>query len=537
MQRPDTISESSAALPSSTLIVQPPPLAASASWRLAAMLARTVVGLVAIPLFTRTLGISQWGLLALFQAATAPLMLLDLGLGVAVVKYVSESLARDDRRRAVRIVQTALITNLVMGVAGAMVLILAAHWLATGLFAIPSPDAARAQIGFRIAAITWFFGMQTALLGAVIAAHQRYDVTSKLNTLSVIITTSAGVAAAFVFREAVAVMLAQCAVALGMAIVQYRAVTRFLPGIAVRPRWDLTTFGQVFRFGIWQVAAMIGVMVSGWSDRYLLGVWFAPAVIGFFAAVQVLYTQLFGAFAEMGEVLFPAVSHRKGTGDLPNARRLTLLAGWVLTNGFGVCAVVLAVVGGDFLHLWISPDAARAATTTLRLLCIAGIAGMTALAPFNFMLGIGEIRWNATSAVLVGLSVLGIGLWLVPRFGLLGVGYGLLTGMVARWGFVAVIWRRQFASEYRLAQFAAHVWVPSLMSLLLLWVLTWIHDGLGYAVTWPWFCLETAAVSAIATLFQWASSEVIPGGPERRSQVVASFKAALVGIQGNRTPT
>ncbi len=96
---------------------------------------RVLVGLVAVPLYTRLLGMSQWGLLALFQAAVAPLVLLD-GMGAATVKYVAEALGRGDDREAIGVVRGALLVNVVAGLLGAAALALLAPWLATSLFAV-----------------------------------------------------------------------------------------------------------------------------------------------------------------------------------------------------------------------------------------------------------------------------------------------------------------------------------------------------------------------------------------------------------------
>jgi O-antigen/teichoic acid export membrane protein len=277
---------------------------------------------------------------------------------------------------------------------------------------------------------------------------------------------------------------------------------------------------------------ILGGILSGWSDRYILGAFFVPAAVGFYAVVHSLYTHLYGAFIEMGEVLFPAVSHREGQGDLAGARRLALLVGWTVSTCFGPCAVVLATVGGDFLHLWISPEAAREATATLRILCAAGIVGIAAIAPFYYLLGIGRTRWHAISATLVGLTTVGVSLVLVPSRGLPGVGYGLLAGVCVRWILMALIWRHHFSSEFRLSAFAAHVWAPPIVSVATLVVLTRAHDVLGVARGWSWLAIEIVAALAIAAIVQLAAGELVPGGSRRRRDVVSSFRPLIAGLFG-----
>jgi O-antigen/teichoic acid export membrane protein len=496
------------------------------------MLLRVAIGLVSVPLYTKMLGMSQWGLLALFQAATSPLALLDLGLGAATVKYVAEFIGRGDRPSALKVFHTTLLFNLAMGAVGSIGLLLSAHWLATSLFAIPPSEVARAIVGFRVMAVSWLVGVLTATGASVLNAHQRYDASSRMATLAVLLTVGAGITTAALGGDIVAVLGAQTAASAILAVAYFRIANRLLPGVVAVPRWNGDAFRRSFGFGIWQAVAMGGGFLSGWGDRYILGAFFAPAVVGFYSIINILYTQLYVMFLEMGEVLFPAVSHLEGRQDLAGARRLTLLVGWTLTTGFGIGASVLATIGGDFLQLWISPEAAHVATATLRLLCIGGIIGMPAIAIFYFLLGLGKTRWDAASAMTVGATVVGVDLVLVPRIGMVGLGYGLIAGVVVRWCFLVLIWRAHFSREVRFGQFAVQVFAPALVSVAILLAMTGLHDHVGRAPSWPWLLMEGGISLMVATGLQLGAGQLLPGGRQRLREVVSSFRPLLANILG-----
>jgi O-antigen/teichoic acid export membrane protein len=510
-------------------------MAGNAAWRLTATVVRVAVGLVAVSVFTRLLGITQWGLLALFQAAVAPLALFD-GLGRATVKYVSESLARGDLEAAAGVVRTALALNLALGAFGAGALLLAAPWLATTVFAIPPDEVARAVVGFRVMAGAWFVGVLTATYAAVLAAHQRYDEAAKLGSLAVIASTASGLAAAAWTRDVVAVVVAQAIAAVVVAAVYRARAAGLLAEAGASPRPDRTSLRRALSFWRWEVVGVAGGLLTGWADRYLLGAFLGPTVVGFYAVALVLHSQLYGAFVEMGEVLFPTVSHLEGRGDLVAARRLTLLVGWTLTTGFGICAVALAIVGGDFLQLWVSREAALAATATLRLLCVGGIVALTAIAPLYYTLGLGRTRWDAAAGVLVGATVTGLGLALVPRFGLPAVAYALIGGALVRCGLVVLMWRVHFRAQFGIGAFAAHVWAPAAVSIATLWGLTRLHDAIAREPTWPWFLLEGVVAVAVAAAIQLGISELLPGGRERRRDVVSSFRPVVSRWLGRAPP-
>jgi O-antigen/teichoic acid export membrane protein len=277
---------------------------------------------------------------------------------------------------------------------------------------------------------------------------------------------------------------------------------------------------------------MAGSSLSGWGDRYILGAYFAPAIVGFYSVASLLYTQLYGMFLEMAEVLFPAVSHLEGQGDFAGARRISLLAGWSITNAFGIGAAVLAIVGGDFLHLWISAEAAREASTPLRNLCVAGIVGMAAIAPFYYLLGIGRTRWDAAASTILGTTVVVVGLALIPRYGLAAVGYGLLAGLLARWGILALIWREHFSDDVSLGQFAANVWVPAVSAVCIAVVGSRLHELARHAVSWRWLAVEAVLVTFAVAAVQLGLGELVPGGAQRRRDVVSSLRPVMVRLVG-----
>lgn len=487
---------------------------------------RVGVGLASVAALTRLVGMTQWGLFSLFQAAVAPLALLG-GLSVANVKYTAEALGRSDEREAARVVQTAVLVNAVLGMAGIAGLAALAGRLSTSVFAVPPDLVPLATTGFRAMGLVWLAGaLSTTYLG-VVASFQRFDLVARLSVASSLLTAALGVGAAAAGGSIVAVVLAQ---ALGGGVLvafAHRAARRALPAMAGWPRFHAPTLRRTLAFGSWQLVGAAGGLMAGWADRYVLGYYFAPALVGAYSTASLLQAQLTSAFVEVGEVLLPAVSRFEGRRDIESARRLSLLAGWTLASALGICAAALGAAGGDILALWISPDVAHATTETLRLLCAAAMAGIAAFAPIYYLLGIGRARWDAAAGMGVGVVVAVVTLALVPRVGLLGVGYGLLAGTLSRWVLLYFIWRRHFAPSVGLAAFAAHVWAPPVVSFGSMLLLGRMRDALGQVGSWPWLLAEVALALLLAAGIQMGASELLPGGPARRRELAAALRAAL----------
>jgi O-antigen/teichoic acid export membrane protein len=500
-----------------------------AAWRFASTIALALVGLVTVPVFARLLGMEQWGLLALFQAALAPMALLELGVATATVKYVAEAIGRGDPEGATQTVQTTLIFNFVVGSCGCVGLVLAARLLASRIFAIPPDQQELATTGFRLIGLNWFAGLVNVTYSGVLVAHRLFGRASRLRTLSGLCTGGGGVLTVFLGGGLLHVVVVQTLVTLMMMAFWFGAASRSLPGLRALPRWHGALFRRSLSMGAWQALGAAGGLVANWSDRYILGSRFSPATVGVYAIAFSMVGAGYGTFHEMGEVLFPAVSQKQGAGAVGDARRVSLQAGWVLSTVFGIVMAVMATVGGDFISLWVSPAAAQQGTAVLRLLCVGCIMGMAFTGPLFLCLGLGKSRLLAVSSLVTGVVVLCLGLFLTSRVGLTGVGWAMIGGVLAQWLVLLQIALRVYLPEIRLAEFVLCVWAPPGAAVAVLALLVKIHDAVAGPPSWLRLAAECAVSLLLAAGLQLAFNEVLPGGRQRRKLLVSLV--ALLGIR------
>jgi O-antigen/teichoic acid export membrane protein len=483
---------------------------------------KVVVGLVTVPVFVRSLGLWQWGLMALFQAAAGPLVLLDLGVGAATVKRVADSLGRAEPDRAVRAVHTTMLFHAAAGFVGLAILYWSAPSLAGSVFAIPPEHHAVAVRGFRLMGASFAVSLAGSSLLGVLAAHQRFDLLARAGSIGAIVTAAAGLSTALFTGDVVDVILAQTLATAAVTLFNLRVARRLLPRLAILPSWDVESFRASMSFGAGQALAVAGNLIVAWSDRYVLGTRLAPVVIGSYAVAQTVYTHLYGAFYELGEMVFPAVSHRHGAGALGSARSLALLVGWTVTTGFGVVAVTIGVGARGLLQVWLSPEVSSVAAGVLRLLLAGGLFVVASLGPAFFVLGIGRTRLHALSTLLGGGVGVVTALLLLPTTGVEAVGWGLVSGGAARTLMTLLIWWVHFREEMGMGFFVAHAVMPPLIAAGLLAGLASLRDLMPPAGSWGTLLPELVATLLAVAGLQLAVDALVPGARQRRSSVVAS---------------
>ncbi len=88
-----------------------------------------LVAIIAIPLLIDGLGLARFGVLTIIWMVVGYFSLFDLGLGRALTKLVAEKLGHDNNNEIPALIWTALLLMLILGVVGALIIVVVSPWL------------------------------------------------------------------------------------------------------------------------------------------------------------------------------------------------------------------------------------------------------------------------------------------------------------------------------------------------------------------------------------------------------------------------
>ena len=333
--------------------------------------------------------------------------------------------------------RTTLALNLCVGVCGALLLSAILPSLVVRLFHLPIDQLGRVAAVLRWIALGFVMNQAAAVFLAVPPAFQRYRLVALGHSIGQTSLAVGGVLGAWWWGlEGYA---AGTATGAAIGALTWRAIARsLLPGISFRPGFDKVAWRQCFHFGGWQAVAQLGGLLAGQAERLLLGIFIAPAAVGFYNIAQGFEQKIYAAVYKMSEVLFPHFS----TLERSQAERqaaLLLRASWILTS-LAVCALVpLIPLSGPLLATWISPETGQAAGPVMQALAIAGILGCATNASFFFLLGVGDTRGLASLAGVTGLVTVVSALVVLPHWGLPAAGLSAAVAMVAQQVYLATV--------------------------------------------------------------------------------------------------
>lgn len=405
----------------------------NASLSVVAWSVSTIAAFVCVPVTVRGLGADAYGLMALVTALTGYIGLLDIGLGQALIRYLSYYRAIDEGRPMLAIIRVALIWFTAAGAAVGVVFFLGAGWLARDVLNVSAGLLPDAVVVIRLSAANLVLALIMNVGYAVPMSFLRYDISAGMDGVfttagwvgpAVVVTLGygiVGVTSFYVASNVVALMLYLYFGVRLMRLVRHDA----------GPGWrDIRR--KVLSFAGLVAVNRVGNTVAAQTNRLVLGIVAGTAAAAYYQVPNLLTSKVSGLLTRVAQVLFPTGSALIARGDTEGLRDLYFRSSRLifLVNGSGAFAI--AVYAAPLLRYWVSPEYADRGATAMVV--------FTATAALNAAsLPVGFLSWSADRAgvnLAFSLAISGISLAaiypLASRFGVTGAAMaGLLGALVA----------------------------------------------------------------------------------------------------------
>ena len=337
------------------------------------------IAFLVMPVAARTLGPARFGLIALAWAVTEYLILFDLGLGRATVRFVADTLRRN-ATDVTQVASLAIAVQLIAGLAGGGLFALLAPTLVGTVFKLPPALAGEALAMFRVVG----FGLPVVLLltglRGILEGAQRFDLSNGLkiasSSASVALPAVGGLAGASLSTIMWWIVISRLLFC-GLSLV---AIPRAVPLLKWRlpRRWSRSR--EMLSFGGWVLVSNAVSPVLTYFDRFALGAVAGVAAVGFYTAPYEGVTRLGLIAVALGSSILPALSSLKNEERAWSAGLVSSSIRTVTVLMILPLAVIF-VFAPTLLEMWLDPTTAAQAGTALRILSIGVFANALAQIP------------------------------------------------------------------------------------------------------------------------------------------------------------
>lgn len=330
-----------------------------------------------MPIAARYLGAARFGLLGLAWAVTEYLTLFDLGLGRALVKFVADALHHDSGELS-EIVSLSVFVQVVAGLLGGAVFVLAAPLLVQDVFKVASETAAEAVGTFRVVGMSVPFVLLISAQRSVLEGAQRFDLSASIKMLSSILSLSIPAIGAVYGASLPSIMLVLLVSRALMCLIYAFAIRRALPGLRWLRSRDWGLIRRILSFGGWVLVSNTVSPLLVYFDRFALGTIVGLAAVGFYTAPYEGVTRLLLVPVSLIGTLLPALTSIEARGERGQFTELAASAERMLMATMAIPLALVLVFAPDLLRLWLGAQFAEQSATALRLLAVGVFANALA---------------------------------------------------------------------------------------------------------------------------------------------------------------
>jgi O-antigen/teichoic acid export membrane protein len=402
-------------------------IARNVTWNLGTQVWFFVLAVGTTPFLVHRLGTAGFGFYSIVATIAGYLAVLDLGLGAASVKYISEFNGRGDDAGIQRVIGTAVGMYLALGAVGAGVLAAVAPYLGRLLGVTDMPHTVAI---LEIAAAGFLLAMPLSFFNAVPTALQRLDVTCRRNLIFGTANLGGAVALLATGHGLLSIVLLGLVVDAAALVWFVRTVRRLLPGVSLRPRVDVPMLRLLGRFGGLKFANQLSTQSVYHLDKFLIGVLASVSAVAWYAVPVLIAQRLVSVVGNVASAFLPAASELHGSSDKARFDELYVRATKLVALLVLPLALVLVVDAEPLLRLWLGSGFAHKSATPTRILAAAYAVNAFSTIPALATDSVGRPR--ITTAFSVASTILNLALCvvLIPYYGAVGASIAVLVNSV-----------------------------------------------------------------------------------------------------------
>ncbi len=401
------------------------PVARNSAALFGVQICRKTFPLVTIPFLTRMLHADGWGTVAfVLSLSELVALVIEYGFNLSATREISQKRADRDACR-----------NVMGGVLGAQA-VLAAIGIGLALAVTPflpllrdHPRLVAAGLFYAVAqgcTPLWFFqGLERMKLAAGLEVFAK---TAALVGILLLVRAPEDAWKVVSLQAGAAGVSTVAGVALAFRSFSFRMPTVALVGGALRRGWPMFVFRSA--------ESLYGV-----GNAFLLGLFAAPAVVGYFATAEKISKAVFGLLNPVREALYPRLSLLVASAER-EAAKLARLGILFMTGTGAMLTAAVAVTAPWLVHL-VAGEAQAGAIPVLRVMAaLPLVLSVTYSVGLQWLLPLGR-DVTVNRIILGGGAInLAVSFMLAPRFGAMGMAASVLTAeLFVCTSLVWVVWR------------------------------------------------------------------------------------------------
>lgn len=348
-----------------------------------------IVAAFSIPLIIQGIGTDRFGILTLAWVIIGYLSLLDLGIGRALTKVVSEKIGKGLLQEIPSTICTALLAMLLLSVCIGFVFGFSTHYIAFELLKIPLDLKQETEDALLILSVFIPVIMISVGFRGVLEAHQRFDLVNYVRIPLGIFSFIAPLGVIPFSVKLPAIISVLITGRLAASIAQFYFCYVVQKDILKNFSINFKILGELIRFGGWMTASNIMSPLLMYLDRFIIGVFISISAVAYYATPSEVITKIVLIPAAFMSVLFPSIS---ASYDMDRRKSASLLESGIKYVFIIAFPIILTIVcfAPEGLRYWLDDSFVIHSMRVTQLLSAGMLFICLGHAPYGFIQGAGR---------------------------------------------------------------------------------------------------------------------------------------------------
>ena len=358
------------------------------------------LSLVFAPYIVHKLGNDAYGILAIVSMVMGYFAFLNLGLGSAGLKYVSEYYAKKDYDTVNSIINILILIYGILGIIGLISILALTNMLATKVFKIPMDMVNVTKFALYLSAFGFLVTFIKSVFEAVPKALYRFDIENKISivfgsssTLFVVLILYLG----YGLKE---VVVLRFVIGLAILSVFIMVVKKLLPFYKLKIKLNRKLIKKLFSFGIFDLFTQLTNITTYHAATLIIGVMLGPFWLTYYVIPQKLTQRVNGFIFRLSEIVFPLTSELSGTRQYNRLTNIYLKMSRITLTFKLAIYIPLILFSYKILYFWMGEDFAKEGWLVMVFLCFGFFMVSLSQIPALVNLGCGKPKLNAIFSII-----------------------------------------------------------------------------------------------------------------------------------------
>ncbi len=312
-------------------------------------------GMLVTPYLIGTLGDAEYGVYKTISSFTAALMVLDLGIGGTVMRYVSKYKATKNEDKipnflAMMFIQAFVLVAVVLGAGGVIFFSIGPLYSET----FTSAEIEKAKLLFVILLINMALHVVQNVVNGIITGNNDFLFGNGVKLVRFLIRTAFIILLVTIVKNSVAIVLVDLCVTFAFLIFELFYVFFKLKIRVKLTKWEGALFWDSGKYTIMMFLTSIAAQVNNNLDNVIIGSISGPSFVTVYSIGLLIFAMYEQLSTSISGVMLPTVTTILEREDSnTQIQNLVVKVGRVQFLLLGAAVVGFACIGKDFINIWL----------------------------------------------------------------------------------------------------------------------------------------------------------------------------------------